>query len=549
MKRFATRAPCIPDNSQTWAWRQWMFHKTREKFASVPASLPAAGVLATIVIMAVLATWPVSARAADVPPLRSVVIDGSTVYSPAALFATYRRQLGHPLTREGTQAIAAAIAARYAADGYARPELRHDPALAAEGVLRINVFEPHLARVTIEGTPGRHRGAMERIAAGLLESRPLRRNDIPVALAAMRQLRGLTVKAATRPDGTVRNAHELVLQAEFAPVAGVARMNNRGTDQVGRLFVLGQVEANDLFGWNEQFGLVFAAATDTEEYRSGGLYLDAPLGGGGTRGMLMLFRSDSAPNEAPVNLADEYLRERVTLRFSHPLRQSADRSLTLSGALEAENLEVDRNGTLIRDDRLRVLEAGLRTTWRAGDATQFSSKFELRQGLDALGSGLRADDLPVDPRSVDFLLAQLQLTSFTRLGANWSLRVDSYAQYSADVLPDSERFKIGGERLGRGFEVTEIAGDQGLGAKLLLRRELPGGTTAWGRPSVYGFYDIGAAWKQDIDGRESAATLGAGVALHGTRLSGYVEVATPMTHADVEGKRSALVFAELSIRF
>jgi hemolysin activation/secretion protein len=463
--------------------------------------------------------------------------------------ATSRDRLGHPLTRERTQAVAAAIAARYAADGYARPELRQDIALAGEGILRINVFEPHIARVTIEGTPGRHRGAIERIAAGLLEARPLRRNDIPAALAAMRQLRGLTVKATTRPEGKVRNAHELVLQAEFAPFAGVARMNNRGTDQVGRLFVLGQVEANDLFGWNEQLGFVFAAATDTDEYRSGGLYLDTPLGVSGTRGMLMLFRSDSAPNEAPVNLADEYLRERVTLRFSHPLRQTADRSLTLSGALEAEDLEVDRNGTVIRDDRLRVLEAGLRTTWRAWDATQFSSTFEIRHGLDALGSGLRADDLPVDPRSVDFLLAQLQLTSFTRLGTTWSLRVDGYAQYSADVLPDGERFKIGGERLGRGFEVAEIAGDRGLGAKLLLRRELPGTATAWGRFSAYGFYDIGAAWKQDIGGRESAATLGAGAALHGTWLSGSVEVAKPMTPADVEGKRSTLVFAELSVRF
>ena len=526
-----------------------MFHKPCKKCALALAGSPAVGALASLVIIALLASWPVPARAADPALLKSVVIDGSTVYSPASLFAAYRDRLGHPLTRENTQAVASAIAARYAADGFARPELRLDAALVTEGVLRINVFEPHITRVTIEGNPGRYRGDIERIGAALLESRPLRRDAIPQALTAMRQLRGLAVKATTRPDGAMRNAHELVLEAEFAPIAGVARMNNRGTDQVGRLFVLGQVEANDLLGWNEQLGLVFAAATDTDEYRSGGLYLDAPLGNGGTRGMLMLFRSDSAPNEAPLNLDDEYARERVTLRFTRPLRQSADRSLTLSAALEAEDLEVDRGGTLIRDDRLRVLEAGLRGVWRAGDATQFSSMFELRQGLDALGSKLRADDLPDDARSADFLLAQLQLTSFTRLGDSWSLRVDGYAQHSTDVLPDGERFKIGGERLGRGFEVAEIAGDQGLGAKLLVRRDLPGSSSAWGRPSAYAFYDIGAAWKQDIDGRESAATLGAGVALHGTRLSGYVEVAKPMTHADVEGERSAAVFAELSVRF
>ena len=30
--------------------------------------------------------------------------------------------------------------------------------------------------------------------------------------------------------------------------------------------------------------------------------------------------------------------------------------------------------------------------------------------------------------------------------------------------------------------------------------------------SLYGFYDIGAAWKQDAPGRESAATAGFGFA-------------------------------------
>ena len=70
-----------------------------------------------------------------------------------------------------------------------------------------------------------------------------------------------------------------------------------------------------------------------------------------------------------------------------------------------------------------------------------------------------------------------------------------------------------------------------------------------GRTSAYGFYDIGAAWKQDQSGRVSAATGGTGVALHGTRLTGYLEVAKPLTHPDIEGKRDATVFAELSFRF
>ncbi len=105
-----------------------------------------------------------------------------------------------------------------------------------------------------------------------------------------------------------------------------------------------------------------------------------------------------------------------------------------------------------------------------------------------------------DPRRVDFLLAQLNGTVYRRFATDWSTRFDAFAQHTGYVLPDSERFKIGGDRLGRGFEVAEIAGDRGVGAKLELRRDLLNSDGMFGRVSAYGFYDFGAAWKQDRAG-------------------------------------------------
>jgi hemolysin activation/secretion protein len=475
----------------------------------------------------------------------SVAIDGASAYAPAEFFPAYRDWLGRPATREAARAVAAAIADRYRADGFARPELRLDEALAADGVMHIRVFEPRVTRVTIEGSPGRHRDEIGRIAAGVTAAVPLRLDTIRNAVAEMMRLPGLTVTATTRRDGAVRNAHELVLQADFAPLSGFARMNNRGTEEVGPVFALGQLVANDPLDWGGSLGLVVAASGDPDEYLGGAVWADRPLGSSGTRGLAMAFRSKSAPNERPDNLTDVYRRERYTLRVT----RTVGPVLTSSGALEAENLTIDRDGTQMRDDRLRVLEAGLRAGWRAGAATRLASSMELRKGLDALGAGLQADDLPEDPRSSDFLLARAQFSSVTPFRENWSLRFDAFAQASRDVLPDVERFKIGGERLGRGFEVAEIAGDDGLGGKVQLRRELPAAALPLGRPSVYGFYDIGAAWKNDLPGRESAATLGAGVALQGERLSSYLEVAKPLTGPDIEGKQGASLFAELAWRF
>jgi hemolysin activation/secretion protein len=313
--------------------------------------------------------------------------------------------------------------------------------------------------------------------------------------------------------------------------------------------VLGQLFLNGLLGRQEKIGLIFAAATNHDEYLGGGLFADAALGAGGARGSLLLFRSSSAPNEAPVNLDDRYTRERAVLRVSRPLRPESPLALSASGAFEADDLGIDRAGTAIREDRLRIVEAALRGAYRTASGAQYSANLQLRKGLDGLGSGLSGVNLAADARRVDFLVTRLQATVYRRFATRWSARLDAFAQHSGYVLPDSERFKIGGDRLGRGFEVAEIAGDRGLGGKVELRRDLFDTGSFAGRISSYGFYDIGAAWKQDRPGRESAATSGIGLGLSGAALTGYLEVAAPLTGPDIEGRRAASVFAELAWRF
>jgi hemolysin activation/secretion protein len=515
----------------------------------------------------IIALAPLAAHAADAAralttsatanlagaTLTTVIVDGASAYSIPELFSAYRDQLGQPLSRDGARRvsdrISTALAGRYATDGYVKPEVRVDDAAAARGILRVRVFEAQVSRVVFEGDAGRHGAALARIAAKLEAARPLRLDDVPQGLREMRAIPGLSVTATTRRDAHTRNAFELVVKTDHSPVDGIVRMNNRGTDQVGPHFLLGQLFVNGPFGGPERLGLIFAAATDTDEYLGGGLYYDGPLGEDGTRASSLLFRSRSAPNEAPSNLDDEYTRERATFKVSHPLRQSAGMTLTLTGGFEADDLVIDRAGAVVREDRLRIAETGLRASGRGPAALHYSANLLVRQGFDDFGAGLQTPGLAGDPRRVDFVVTQLQATVSRRFGQKWSARFDLFAQHTGYVLPDSERFKIGGDRLGRGFEVAEIAGDRGVGGKLELRRDVLATETLVGRLSAYGFYDIGAAWKQDAPGRESAATAGTGISLGGGPLTGYLEIAAPLTGTDVEGKRRPSVFAELSYRF
>jgi hemolysin activation/secretion protein len=497
-------------------------------------------------VAALTTSKPVVAAAAA---LATVVVDGSTAYDAARLFVAYRDQLGRPISRDGARAIVDALLAIYDGDGYLRPEIRLDDSLTGRGVLRVRVFEAQLTNVVYEGAAGRYQAQLEEIGARLERARPLRKDDIPDALRAMRQMAGLAITASTRTDPALRNAFELVVKSEFSSFDGVVRMNNRGTDQVGPGFVLGQLFANGLLGRQDKIGVILAAASDPGEYLGGGLYADVGLGNAGTHGSTLLFRSHSAPHESPLDLHDEYLRDRLTIRISHPLLQDTSSSLSIGAAFDADDLIIERGGLAMREDRLRIFETGLRGTWRGAGITQYSANLLWRKGVNAFGAGLQAHDLAEDPRRADFLLTQLSGAVYRRFAVDWSVRFDGFAQHSGDVLPDSERFKIGGDRLGRGFEVAEIAGDRGVGGKLELRRDLVNTQGLLGRVSTYGFYDFGAAWKQDRPGRESATTAGTGFALQGSRVTGYLEVAKPLSGADVEGKRRPSVFAELSYRF
>src|SRR5688572_22436895 len=105
--------------------------------------------------------------AAAAPALASVIVRGSTVYEAPALFEIYREQLGKPLTAEGARAIVAALLQKYELDGYSRPQAKLDDGLLEVGVLRIDLSEPRIGEVRVNGDAGPHLQPLESPGAKL----------------------------------------------------------------------------------------------------------------------------------------------------------------------------------------------------------------------------------------------------------------------------------------------------------------------------------------------------------------------------------------------
>lgn len=457
----------------------------------------------------------------------------------------YRDQLGRPITSSSARSIVAHIEALYLSDGYARPELRVNADLATDGILRVEVFEAQITNVAFSGDAGPYADDLARIAEELRAHTPLRTADLRRAVQRMRELPGLTVDASTRRDELRRNGYVVNVDTQFQRIESALEISNRATRQIGPVFASGQIIANDVFGLGDRMGVLFAAANDAKEFLGAGVLFDVPVSDGGAHVTASGFSSRSNPTEE-VDRDDRYLRDRVVVRATRPIEGSDATRFVLSGGLELDDLDITRSGARLRDERLRIVELGGRWNGAFSPQTPFSYALNVRQGVDAFGAQLDARDLRTDRRRLDFTSVRLQLTQLYRFHEQWTVRVDALAQQSAYILPDAERYKIGGERLGRGFEVTEIAGDQGAGAKLELRRSLR--TELLSNASIYGFYDFGAAWKQDGGDRESASSSGLGFQLEYGAVSGFIELAKPLTDADIEGDRDAKVFAELRVK-
>jgi hemolysin activation/secretion protein len=486
------------------------------------------------------------AQATTQPVLSSAVITGSSVFGAPQLFATYREQLGRPLTQTSARAVTAALTRMYERDGYSSPELQVDERPMAAGILRIEVYEVRFTRVVFSGPAGPYQQRLAALGARIRDSNPVRPVQVQRALHDMRALPGLSVNAETAPDETVRNGFVLKLTTSYRPSEVVLRFSNRGSREIGPMFVDGQGVVSGLLGMDEKLGAFFTAATDFAEYHAVGALADVVANSRGTHVSLFGLRESSTPSISPPEQGVSYARTLAVLRVTQPLLIGA-RSFSLIAGLDMDNQLTDQTGTVVRDDRLRIADVGFQAALANGAAAEYVVGLDLRRGLDALGSQLQATDLVPDPRREDFLLTRLQFTGLFLPGQPWSLRLDTLAQHSNYALPYSEQLKIGGEVLGRGFEVAAVAGDSGADARLELRHD-PKGSWGPGKISLYGYYDYGRVWSQD-GSSQSAAIAGAGFAVSRGALTGSAEVAQPLIHADVDGSRSPRVFFEVAARF
>jgi len=500
--------------------------------------------------------------------LKAVRIEGAEALSESDLADLWEGYLGQTVSVATLFEIVNAITRRYSEAGYALsiavlPEQRIE-----DGVVTIRVVEGYVDTVVFTGDlltsvlgDGRGDAArnelLERFAAGITASRPLRTDDLERYLLLMNDLPGVTARATFAASRDVPGASTMTVDIARKTVEGQVGFNNHMVSNLGRTRIGGAVALNGQLTGGDQLRLEAWRGTHSDTYAYIAGSYSQMVGGDGLKLGATAAYSNSEPRDGL--LADlEYIGRSVSLGFSadYPLIRTRQENLYIGASFDVLNAQSELLDIPFSEDRIRTL--GVYTTYDVADETGAVSlvRLGLIQGIDVFGA--TDDDDPLKSRangSATFTNLELRALRDQPLVGPWSLYVQAQAQVAlGDPLLSAAECSFGGRNIGRGYDVGAMSGDHCLmgGVDLRWTQRLDENLGV----QLYGFTDFGLARQKGTlqsgeDRTRDAMSWGGGVRVQvGQRVTGNIEIAKPLDAEFAEdNSRSPRVFVSITTRF
>jgi hemolysin activation/secretion protein len=483
--------------------------------------------------------------------LNSISLEGVTAYNQATLQKVYADKIGQTVSLADLYGIAADLTAKYRNDGYILTQIIVPPQTIDGGNARLQVVEGYIDQVTVKGDDAKESKAlvlMRRYANEISKNgKALNTRDLERALLLINDLPGVSARSVIAPSASKTGAADLTIMIERDPYDAFLGIDNYSSRFLGRWEAMAGGSVNSqLFHNNERLSaqVVYAPhgpITDHElAYISGSYW--TPIGGYGTNLEVLYSYTDTEPGldlrEFDVEGKSKYL----SLTVKHPFIRSRDLNLTGRILLDGRNASNTNNIPDDREDNIRALRIGGRlefvdTLFSGGVNTL---DIEAARGLDIFGASDKGDaQLTRADGDPEFFKLEAELQRLQRLGQQFNILMGVKGQSSNDALLSSEEFGFGGSSYGRGYDPSEIVGDDGVAGKVELQWNPAYQSTWMNNTQVFGFWDIGKVWNDNAvtNSVESAASVGVGFrADFQYDIGTEFYVAVPLTH-DVEAER------------
>ena len=486
-----------------------------------------------------------------------IIIEGADAYSENALFEIYGDKIGTQISLADLYDIANEITLKYRNDGYILTQVIVPPQTIEDGIVRLRAVEGFINNISVQGDESKDKfGLIEQYArridtsGGALNIETLERQ-----LLLINDLPGVSARSVISPSRTTVGAADLLIIVERDPFEALVGVNNHGSRFLGPVQFDTSATFNSLFGYNDQITARFVGAPDAGlELAFWSLEYKQPIGSQGTTISALASLTDTDPGYTLDTFEVLGISRFASVEAEHPFIRSREKNLSGRLSFDWRKVESRNNINPTTNDTIRALRAGLRADFLddvLGVAVN-TVDIEYSQGIDVFGASEKGDaNLTRAEGDPTFSKVNVQLQRLQRLANNLNLVLTGRAQLANNPLLSSEEFGLGGISTVRGYDPSEVVGDDGIAANVEFQYN---NSPIFGS-QLFGFLDSGTVWNQDETAgdqkRDSLTSVGFGLRGEVTHGINAEFVAAQPLHRDIEtqGERDPQFFFSLSKSF
>ncbi len=458
--------------------------------------------------------------------LKSINFDGVSAYTPEQLQSVYGDKVGQTISLADLYAIANELTAKYRNEGYILTQVVVPPQEISGGTVKLRVVEGYVQNIKIQKEDPNAPidiANIESYASQINIGGPLNARQLERELLIINDLPGITARSILSPSPNTPGAADMLIILQYDPVDGLLSVDDYGSRYLGPLQLGAAATLNSMLGLNEAISAqIVTAPQNTYELGYGSLGYEQPIGRYGTKVHASASVTDTDPGYDLKQFDVEGRSYMIQVGATHPFIRSRAENLTGRLNLDWRRVSSTNNIEPTRRDRITNIRLGGRYEFvdTILGAAANTIDAELSQGLGIFGATDEGDvniTRPLADPQATKLEAEVQ--RLQRVTDKVNLLLGARGQIASDALLSSEEFAVGGINSGRGYDPSEVVGDQGISGKVELQWNTPYrfDTTFIENYQLFGFYDIGRVWNDDAttstQKRDSIASAGAGVRL------------------------------------
>lgn len=492
--------------------------------------------------------------------LNDINLEGVSAYDVAELQQIYADKIGQTISLTEVYAIAQSITRKYRNDGYIITQAVIPEQTIDNGVVTIRIVEGFIDQVSLGD--GADTLAYQRIlsfAENLTQISPLTSNDLEKWLLLVNDLPGVSARSIISPSETTVGGADLLIIPEISPYNFSLNVDNYGSRYLGPVQLSGAAQFNNLFNAADLLEAQFVTDASDDELMYAYTRFLLPINSYGSLAGLDVTYSDTRPGFELERFEVEGYSTTYGFDLTHPFMRT--RTQNLFGKLRFDYRDLS-SGNVIDPNKTKDRIAALRATldynvfdtiWRPA-VNQFS--MTLSKGVDVFRTSSKGDaNMTRANGDPTFTKVEASMSRLQSVADGLSVLVAAEGQWANNPLLSSEEFGVGGRTFGRGYDSSELVGDDGVAAKVELQWK-PDASVAWADDyEIFGFWDVGKIWNQEevVSSIASRSLASAGLGLRADfteTFSGEFTVAQPLTkEVDVHESRNPRFFFSIGADF